>query len=151
MRRKPSTPAGLRAGWNDRSILCFSGRDCRPVDRSGGEPIERIVACAPVHQTLLQECSFTQNIDEFLDGGFWSEVSAQWPQTLRIADQVQAFRKLCVHSEFLCLVAPHIYGGSDDETDLAAALIQPAMRRPSEYSKAFRQKTSSTSWSHFAS
>lgn len=52
---------------------------------------------------------------------------------MTITDQVQALRKLCIHSGFLCLVTPHIGGGADDETDFALALIGSALRRPAGY------------------
>jgi hypothetical protein len=103
------------------------------ISSHGTEPIERIVACKPAHDVLSQECPFIRNIGEVQTGGFWSEVSSQWPQTLKIVDQVQALRKLCVHSEFLCLITPHIYGGSDDETDFALALIRSALQRPADF------------------
>lgn len=99
------------------------------------EPIERIVACPKAHNVLSQECKFIRCIDEVQDGGFWKEISSQWPQALRITDQIQTLRKLCVHSEFLCLVTPHIRGGGDDETDFALALIRSAMSRPSDFLK----------------
>jgi hypothetical protein len=40
----------------------------------------------------------------------------------------------CVHSDFLCLITPHIYGGGDDETDFATALVKSAFHRPVGFS-----------------
>jgi hypothetical protein len=103
------------------------------IGSNQGEPIERILACKPAYEVLSQECRFIRCIDEVQDSGFWRDVSSSWSQTMRIADQIRAVRKLCLHSEFLCLVTPHIYGGSDDETDFTLALVRSALQRPSDY------------------
>jgi hypothetical protein len=103
------------------------------IESHGKEPIERIVASRPAYEVLSKACRFIRCIDEVNDSGFWRDVTSAWSQTLKIADQVQALRKLCVHSEFLCLVTPHVYGGSDDETDFAHALIRSALRRPTDF------------------
>ena len=67
------------------------------------EQIERIVASSGAHAILHEELSLVRSIDEVQDGGFWSGISSDWSPTMRIADQVQTLRKLCVHSDFLCL------------------------------------------------
>ena len=50
-----------------------------------------------------------------------------------IADQVRLLRKLCLHSEWIALIAKDIYGGSDDETDFALGVIDAALNRPAEF------------------
>jgi hypothetical protein len=97
------------------------------------EPIERILACKPAHDVLSQECRFIWSIEQVQEPQFWQDVGSPWSQTMKIGNQVDSLRKLCVHSEFLCLVTPHISGGNDDETDFALALIKSTLRRPAEY------------------
>ena len=55
---------------------------------------------------------------------------------MKISDQVRALRKLCVHSEFLCLVTPHVNGGIDDESDFTVELIRSILDRPEGYRQA---------------
>jgi len=97
------------------------------------EPIDRIVACKPAHEILSKESRFVRCIDEVQDSGFWKDVESPWAQTMRINAQVDSLRKLCVHAEFLCLVTPHINGGSDDETDFALEMIRSSFHRPADY------------------
>ena len=116
--------------WPGEEAIAW-GRET--ITSHGTEPIERIIACKPAHEVLSQECRFIRSIDEVHDAGFWNGISSQWPQAFKIVDQVQSLRKLCVHSEFLCLITPYIKGGGDDETDFALALIKSTLQRPSEF------------------
>ncbi len=110
---------------------CAWGREA--VESATEEPIERIIASRCAHATLISEGHPVRCISEVQDGGFWSGIAAEGTVPMRIADQVGLLRKLCVHSEFLCLLTPHIYGVSDDETDLAKAVIQCAFHCPAGY------------------
>jgi hypothetical protein len=97
------------------------------------EPIDRVVACRPAHKVLAAECRFIRSIDEVREPSFWNDITSSWSQTMKIGDQIDSLRKLCVHSEFLCLITPHIYGGSDDETDFVVKLIESCFRRPAGF------------------
>lgn len=118
------------ADWPGEDSLAWARE---AAQSHSAEPIERIICCRPAHEVLSQQCKFIRCINEVEDGGFWSDICSQWPQSLVIADQVKTLRKLCVHSEFLCLVTPHIKGGSDDETDFALAMIRSALNRPTDF------------------
>lgn len=98
------------------------------------EPIDRIITCKAAHAALAHMCPAIRSIEDVSTDSFWSDVTSAWSQTMRIADQISALRKLCVHARFVCLITPHIYGGSDDESDFAVALIRSAFRRPPNYS-----------------
>ena len=91
---------------------------------------DRIIACKSVRDALSPEYRKIRNISEVLDAGFWKDISSEFSVPSRIDEQVDAMRKLCLHSEFLCLVTPHIKGGHDNDTDFALALIQSVFRRP---------------------
>jgi hypothetical protein len=105
------------------------------IDSHAAEPIERIVSCKPAYDVLSANCNFIRCITEVPDAGFWKDVSADQSPPMKILDQVRMLRKLCVHSEFLCLITPHIYGGSDDETDFAIEIIRSTFRRPEGFRK----------------
>jgi hypothetical protein len=100
------------------------------------ESLDRIITSHSVHAALSPDCHVVKCINEVEHEEFWAGVSSSWPQTMKISDQILALRKLCIHSEFICLITPHIYGGSDDETDFAIELIRSAFRRPDGYSTA---------------
>jgi len=97
------------------------------------EPIDRIIGCKLVHEVISKESSFFRCIDEVKDSGFWKNVESSWQQSMNIKDQIKALRKLCLHSQFLCLATPYIKGGGDDETDFAVSIIKSAFTRPPEY------------------
>ncbi len=97
------------------------------------EPIDRIIGCHAVRDQLATDNLTIRCIDEVADAGFWSGIASQWSQELKIADQVQAIRKLAVHAEFLCVISPHIRGEDTDETQFAVEMIQSALRRPREF------------------
>ena len=94
------------------------------------EPIERIVATDATRGAIAAEGGSVRSIEEVLDGGFWHGVSAEATPEMRIADQIRALHKICLHADFLCLVTKNIYGGNDDETDFAVALITATLTRP---------------------
>lgn len=100
---------------------------------AGGEPIERIITSQVVYESLRREGHSVRCISEVHDSGFWTGIGADGTVPMRIADQVNLLRKLCVHSDFLCVLTPHIYGGSDDETDLIKEIVKSALRRPAGY------------------
>jgi hypothetical protein len=110
---------------------CAWGREaaCSAIE----EPIERIIASKTAHATLISEGHPARCISEVQDSGFWGGINAGGTVPMRISDQVGLLRKLCVHAEFLCLATPHIYGGFDDETDFAKAVIQSAFARPAGF------------------
>jgi hypothetical protein len=58
------------------------------------ETIDRIVACNTAHAQLREKCPEVRCIDEVQDGGFWVGITSQWPQSMRIEDQIDAVRKL---------------------------------------------------------
>jgi hypothetical protein len=97
------------------------------------EPIDRIIACKLACGTLASECDFLRAVAEVQDSGFWDNIASTWPQKLQVADQVAALRKICVHSQFLCLITPYIRGAGDDETEFAMQLVRSAYRRPTGY------------------
>ncbi len=97
------------------------------------EPLQRIVATATTHAAIGAECPAIRCIAECADSGFWA---GDWPSSsppMDIASQVENLRKLCIHADFLCLITPEIYGGADDETDFAVALMQRAFQRPAGF------------------
>jgi len=100
------------------------------IASNGVAPIDRIIASSKAHEVLLKECRFIRCIDEVLSSGFWRGPWENSSPPMRILDQVQTLRKLCIHSDFLCLLTPHIYGGSDDETDFAIEVIRSTFARP---------------------
>lgn len=117
--------------WPGEDAIAW-GREA--IGSHGDEPIDRIVACQRAFDLLSATCSVIRNIDEVRGAGFWKDVESAWPQEMRIGDQVQALRKVCVHSDFLVLVASHIHGtGWSDETDFAVDLIKSTFRRPKGY------------------
>ena len=97
------------------------------------EPIERIVSCKSAHEVLSRECRTIRGIDEVDDRGFWKGISSQWSPAMKITEQVDSLRKVCVHSGFFCLVAPYIQGHDNDETAFALELIKSALRRPEKF------------------
>lgn len=103
------------------------------VESATEEPIERIIASRATHKTLIDEGHSVRCISEVRDAGFWQGIAANGTVAMRIPDQVNLLRKLCVHSEFLCVLTPHIYGGADDETDMMKEVIRSALRRPAGY------------------
>ncbi len=98
------------------------------------EPIDRIVSCRAVQDTLTREGHSVRCISEVHADGFWRDISSQWDQPLTISSQIQAIRKLTLHAEFLCLITPHIRGTGDDETDFTLELIRSTLRRPTGFS-----------------
>jgi hypothetical protein len=120
----------LAADWPGEDSVAW-GQEA--IDSHGAEPIERIVACRAAHTVLAKSCKFIRCIDEVQDSGFWQGISADWSPPMKIADQVQALRKLCVHSDFLCLISPDIKGGSDDEADFASEVIRSSFARPAGF------------------
>lgn len=110
------------------------------------EPIDRIVTCKPAYEVVLQKCSSVHCIDKVQDDHFWNGISPQWSQPLNVFDQVEALRKLCVHSEFLCLVTPYIRGQDNDETTFAQEMIRSAFRRPKELSPPFVEIHTTVDW-----
>lgn len=97
------------------------------------EPIDRIVSCRAVQDTLTAEGHAVRCISEVQGEGFWRDISSQWDQPLTIPSQIQAIRKLTMHAEFLCLVTPHIRGTGDDETEFTLEMIRSALRRPTGF------------------
>ena len=97
--------------------------------------IDRIIACKSVRDALSPEYRKIRDLGEVLDAGFWQGISSQSSIPLKIAEQVDALRKLCLHAEFLCLVTPYVKGGhdSDDDTDFALALIRSTFLRPNGF------------------
>jgi hypothetical protein len=98
------------------------------------EPIDRIIGCKLVHDVISKETRFFRCIDEVKDAGFWNNVESSWQQPMNIKDQTKALRKLCLHSDFLCLITPYIQAGGNDETDFAISIIKSAFTRPQGYS-----------------
>lgn len=94
------------------------------------EPIERIVSCRSVQNTLAGEGHSLRCIDEVHADGFWRDISSQWDQPMDISSQLQAIRKLTLHAEFICLITPHVRGSDNDETSFAVKLIRTALQRP---------------------
>jgi hypothetical protein len=99
------------------------------------EPIERIVAADATRTAIAAEGQSVRSINEVLDGGFWHEVSAEATPAMRIVDQINTLHKICLHADFLCLVTKDIYGGDDDETDFAIALLRSALSRPAGFAE----------------
>lgn len=97
------------------------------------EPIERIVSCRKVQNTLAGEGHSVRCVDEVNAEGFWRDICSQWDQQLTIPSQIHAIRKLTLHSEFLCLITPHVRGTGDDETDFTLEMIRASLRRPAGY------------------
>jgi hypothetical protein len=97
------------------------------------EPIDRIIGCKLVHAVISKESSIFRSIDEVKNSGFWNNVESSWQQSMNIKDQIKALRKLCLHSQFLCLATPYIRGGGNDETDFTVSIIKSAFSRPPEY------------------
>lgn len=95
--------------------------------------IDRIISCKSVRDALSPKYRKIRNLSEVLDAGFWQGISSQSSIPLKITEQVDALRKICLHAEFLCLVTPHIKGGHDNDTDFALALVQSAFRRPNGF------------------
>ncbi len=96
-------------------------------------PMDRIIACKASYESLRSKSRSIRCIDEVQDSGFWKDVESSWSQTMKINDQILSLRKLCVHSGFVGLITPHIYGGGDDETDFAIELIKSSFDRPKAY------------------
>ena len=97
------------------------------------EPIDRIVSCRAVQDTLTREGHPIRCISEVQADGFWRDISSQWDQELTISGQILAIRKLTLHAEFLCLITPHVRGTGDDETDFTLELIRSSLRRPAGF------------------
>jgi hypothetical protein len=122
-------PRPARLDWPQDELMWAR----EAIDAHGVEPIDRIVATAAAHKALIGECKFIRSIDEVHEGGFWHDISADASPAMKIVDQVRALRKLCIHSEFLCLITPSIFGGGDDETDFALEFIKSAANRPTGF------------------
>lgn len=110
---------------------CAWGREA--IQSAVDEDIDRIIATRAAHEVLTAECTFIRSIAEVGDAGFWSGVSTGCLAPMSVAEQSKLLRKLCLHSEFMCLLTPHIYGGSDDETAFAIEVIRSAFNRPPDY------------------
>ena len=82
------------------------------------------------HEILGERYKSVRRLDEVRDKGFWRGIAADAPPPMKISAQVAILRKVCVHSEFLCLITPHIHGGGNDETDFAVELVRSALDRP---------------------
>ena len=100
------------------------------VNSNSFESIDRIVTCKPAYEVVSRRCSSVRCIDKVQDDHFWNSISSQWSPAYRIPEQVRTLRKVCVHSDFLCLVAPYISGGRGNETDFALEFIKSAFSRP---------------------
>ena len=116
-------PAVLDWPWDDVAWAREALSSCKD------EPIERIVTSAETRDKLRGEDNRLRSIGEVLDRGFWHGLG---PGLLpaKINDQVKALRKVCLHSHFLCLILPYIFGGANDEADFALELIREATDRP---------------------
>jgi len=110
---------------------CAWGREA--IQSASEEEIERIIATRAAHEALATECAFIRSMNEVVDSGFWHGISVSHQVPMRIADQLRLLRKLCLHTEFLCLLTPRIYGVSGDETDFAIEVIRSALQRPTGY------------------
>ena len=112
--------------WPDDDLAW--GREA--VESHAAEPIDRIVMTAAGHEILGKRCKSVRRLDEVRDAGFWRGIAADSSPPMKISNQVAMLRKVCVHSEFFCLITPHIHGGGDDETDFAVELVRSALARP---------------------
>jgi len=102
----------------------------------GIEPIERIVASSACREKLRPECPALRSLDETTESGFWSGISSDASPAKRIDEQVGLVRKLCVLSDFIALISPHIYGADDDETDFALRFLNTTLNRPIGFASA---------------
>lgn len=100
---------------------------------SRDEPIERITATAETRNRLLSSTSAVRSLSEVLDGGFWRNVLPVGPLRATINDEVEALRKICVHSRFLCLITPYVFGSKDGESSFAFELIKKTFERPNGF------------------
>ena len=99
-------------------------------------PIERILCTRQACGLLATECSNLRGLDEVTGGGFWSGISSQaYPKKI-LSDQVSLLRKLCVHSSFLCIVNPYVFGGDSGELDFVESVIRSALNRPPGFESA---------------
>ena len=95
------------------------------------EAFDRIVTSAEQDQAPTTEMPRLWNLADVREDSFWTDISPhRWPP-LDVAKQVACLRKLCLVSDFLCLVAPHIEEGGS-ENDFALALVKSALDRPTE-------------------
>ncbi len=69
-------------------------------------------------------------LGEVRESGFWETVSADGTLPLNVEAQASALRPVLLHADYLALKLPHIRGEENDDTPLAAALIQSAVTRP---------------------
>lgn len=94
------------------------------------EPIDRIIACEHIRESLAHENREVRSLNEVDDGGFWHGISSQKGVPMRIDDQILALRKVTLYSEFIWLVTPYISGGVGNDTDFAAAFVKATFLRP---------------------
>lgn len=97
---------------------------------SRDERIDRIVASTETRNSLRDSTSAIRSISEVLDRGFWRNVVPTGPLPATIHDQLEALRKICVHSRFLCLITPYVFGSKDGESSFAFDLIKKTFDRP---------------------
>jgi hypothetical protein len=50
------------------------------------------------------------------------------------ASQVEVLPKLCVHSDFICLINPYVLGGNSGEIDFVAIVVASALGLPDGFS-----------------
>jgi hypothetical protein len=105
---------------------------CETIDSHRSNPFDRIVACPATVDRLRKDATNVWNLSDVDKDEFWDQISADWSPELCIRQQVDSLGKICLHSDFLSLISPHIQG-ADDETDFAIALIRRAFDRPSGY------------------
>ena len=121
-RRLVSRPACC--DWPDDDFAW--GREA--VESHAAEPINRILMTGAGHEILGKRYKSVRRLDEVQDAGFWRGIAADASPPMKISDQVAMLRKICVHSEFLCLITPYIQGGGNDETDFAVELVRSALK-----------------------
>lgn len=124
----------FRPHYNDWPNNDFEwGREA--VESAAREPIERIITSREAYEKLTADSCHVRCISDVRDKttGFWNAITASGTVPMQIDDQVDLLHKICVHSDFLCVVTPHIHGGDDDETDFAIAIIERAFKRPEGY------------------
>lgn len=122
--------------------VCYPGEsdlawlhEAESSDRS--EPIERIVVPPNVFEGIGKQFKGRGFcITDFDEPEFANGINSSWTPPMSIKSQVESIRKICIHSEVVCIASPYIFGGVDDDTDFVIEVVNCIRNRPADYPRA---------------
>ena len=123
-----------RGGWPNSEAMW--AKEAFLSGATDQERIDRVVACAQTAASWDEPGSDLFPLPAVSEDRFWQGMTSDDSPPYDIDEQILRLRLICLHSQFVSFASPHIYGGDNDETDFAKALIRCIASRPKDYPSA---------------